>query len=63
MGSIIVVDKDVAKKIAAMGFKYEESIATNGYTLYKFIDTPELRQIITGKYADAQYTKINTVYC
>lgn len=63
MGSIIVVDKDVADKIAAMGFKYEESITTNGYTLYKFIDTPELRQTITSKYADTQYTKINTVYC
>ena len=63
MGCIVFVDKDVADKIATMGFKYEESITTNGYTLYKFIDTPELRNLISSKFANTQYTKVNTVCC
>lgn len=61
MGSITFIDKTEADKLFAMGFTYTTTKSTNNVEMYQFIDTPEIRKIISGNFSNAKFYVGKTV--
>ena len=62
IGTINFISKDKADELASMGFHYTEQRASANQVVYQFIDTPELRKAITGKFAKNEFFVNKTVY-
>ena len=48
MGTINFLSKEQADKLSALGFKYVEQKINSEQIIYSFIDTPEIRKIISS---------------
>ena len=62
MGTINFFDKNKADELAKMGFKYVEHKINANQVIYAFIDTPKLREAITGKFANNEFFVNKTMY-
>jgi len=61
-GTVDFISKDKADELASMGFKYKENKINANQVVYSFIDTPELRKAIAGKFASNEFFVNKTLY-
>ena len=62
MGTINILSKEQADKLSVLGFKYTEQKINSEQTVYSFIDTPEIRKIVSSQFAKNEFYISNTVY-
>lgn len=55
MGTINFFDKKKADELAELGFKYVEHKINAEQVIYSFVDTPKLREKLSGNYAKTEY--------
>ena len=51
MGTINFLSKEQADKLSALSFKYVEQKINSEQIVYSFIDTPEIRKIVSRQFA------------
>ena len=61
MGTINILSKEQADKLSVLGFKYTEQKINSEQTVYSFIDTPEIRKIVSSQFAKNDFHISNTV--
>ena len=61
MGTINILSKEQADKLSALGFNYTEQTINSEQTVYSFIDTPEIRKIVSSQFAKNEFYISNTV--
>ena len=61
MGTINILSKEQADKLSMLGFKYTEQKINSEQIVYAFIDTPEIRKIISSQFAKNDFYISNTV--
>lgn len=61
MGTIHILSKEQADKLSMLGFKYTEQKINSEQTVYSFIDTPEIRKIVSSQFAKNEFYINNTV--
>lgn len=61
MGTINILSKEQADKLSMLGFKYTEQKINSEQTVYSFIDTPEIRKIVSSQFAKNEFYISNTV--
>ena len=61
MGTINILSKEQADKLFVLGFKYTEQKINSEQTVYSFIDTPEIRKIVSSQFAQNEFYISNTV--
>ena len=61
-GVLNFFDKSKADELADMGFKYTKHIINDNQTIYSFIDTPKLREIIISRYDKCEYYSSKYLY-
>lgn len=61
MGTINILSKEQADKLSVLGFKYTEQKINSEQTVYSFIDTPEIRKIVSSQFAKNEFYISNTV--
>lgn len=61
MGTINVLSKEQADKLSALGFKYVEREINSEQIVYTFIDTPEIRKIVSNQSAKNDFYISNIV--
>ena len=61
MGSIIFLDKNKAEILKSKGFAYIKSTSSDGKELYKFIDTIEIRNILSSEFDKNDFIISRTV--
>ena len=61
-GTVDFISKDKADELASMGFHYTEHRINANQIVYQFVDTPELRKAITGKFANNEFFVNKTMY-
>ena len=61
MGTINFLSKEQADKLSALGFKYVEQKINSEQIVYSFIDTPEIRKIVSSQFAKNDFYIRNTV--
>lgn len=61
MGTINILSKEQADKLSMLGFKYTEQKINSEQTVYSFIDTPEIRKIVSSQFAQNEFYISNTV--
>ena len=61
MGTINFLSKEQADKLSALGFKYVEREINSEQIVYSFIDTPEIREIVSSQFAKNDFFIRNTV--
>lgn len=61
MGTINILSKEQADKLSVLGFKYTEQKINSEQTVYSFIDTPEIRKIVSSQFAQNEFYISNTV--
>lgn len=61
MGSIVFIDKDKADKLKAHGFNYTINKSTNGQNMYSFVDTIEIRKILSSEFDKNDFIISRTV--
>ena len=61
MGTINILSKEQADKLSVLGFKYTEQKINSEQTVYSFIDTPEIRKIVSTQFAKNEFYISNTV--
>lgn len=61
MGTINILSKEQADKLFVLGFKYTEQKINSEQTVYSFIDTPEIRKIVSSQFAKNEFYISNTV--
>lgn len=61
MGTINILSKEQADKLSMLGFKYTEQKINSEQTVYSFIDTPEIREIVSSQFAKNEFYISNTV--
>ena len=62
IGTVNFISKDKADELATMGFHYTEHRINANQIVYQFVDTPELRKAITGKFANNEFFVNKTMY-
>lgn len=62
MGTINFLSKEQADKLFALGFKYVEQKINSEQIIYSFIDTPEIRKIISSHFANNEFYVSKTVF-
>lgn len=61
MGTINFLSKEQADKLSALGFKYVEREINSEQIVYTFIDTPEIRKIVSNQFAKNDFYISNIV--
>lgn len=61
IGTINILSKDKADTLLSMGFKYTEQKIGNDRVVYSFIDTPEIRKIISSQFSSNEFYISKTV--
>ena len=61
MGTINFLSKEQADKLSALGFKYVEREINSEQIVYTFIDTPEIRKIVSSQFAKNDFYISNIV--
>ena len=61
MGTINILSKEQADKLSVLGFEYTEQKINSEQTVYSFIDTPEIRKIVSSQFAQNEFYISNTV--
>lgn len=62
MGTINILSKEQADKLAMLGFKYTEHKINSEQTVYSFIDTPEIRKVVLNQFAKNEFY-ISDIVC
>lgn len=62
MGTINFLSKEQADKLSALGFKYVEQKINYEQIVYSFIDTPEMRKIVSRQFAKNDFY-ISDIVC
>ena len=60
-GTINFINKEQADFLLSLGFRYTEQKVNSEQMIYSFIDTPEIRKVITGKFGKNDFYVSNTV--
>lgn len=60
-GTINFINKEQADILLSLGFRYTEQKINSEQMVYSFIDTPEIRKVITGKFEKNDFYVSNTV--
>ena len=61
MGTINFLSKEQADKLSVLGFKYVEQKINSEQIVYSFIDTPEIRKIVSSQFAKNDFYIRNIV--
>ena len=61
MGTINILSKEQADKLSMLGFKYTEHKINSEQTVYSFIDTPEIRKMVSSQFTKNEFYISNTV--
>lgn len=61
MGTINILSKEKADKLFALGFKYTKQKINSKQIVYAFIDTPEIRKIVSSQFKKNEFYISNTV--
>lgn len=62
MGTINFLSKEQADKLYTLGFKYVEQKINSEQIVYTFIDTPEIRKIVSRQFAKNDFY-ISDIVC
>lgn len=62
IGTINILSKEKADIISALGFKYTPHKVNSEQTVYSFIDTPEIRKVITKKFSNKDFYVCDSVF-
>ena len=60
-GTINFINKEQADFLLSLGFRYTEQKVNSEQVVYSFIDTPELRKTINGKFGNHDFYVSKTV--
>ena len=55
IGTINILSKEKADTLLSMGFKCTEQKINNNQVVYSFIDTPEIRNVISCQFAKNEF--------
>ena len=61
IGTINILSKEKADTLLSMGFKYTEQRINPEQVVYSFIDTPEIRKIVSCQFAKNEFYISKTV--
>ena len=61
IGEVIIMDKTKADTLLSLGFKYTEQRINPEQVVYSFIDTPEIRKVVSCQFAKNEFYISNTV--
>ena len=61
IGTINILSKEKADTLLSMGFKYTEQKINDNQVVYAFIDTPEIRKVVSCQFAKNEFYVSNTV--
>lgn len=61
IGTINILSKERADTLLTMGFKYTEQKIGNDRIVYSFIDTPEVRKVVSCQFEKNEFYISNTV--
>ena len=61
IGTINILSKEKADTLLSMGFKYTEQKVNDTQVVYSFIDTPEIRKVVSCQFAKNEFYVSNTV--
>ena len=61
IGTINILSKEKADTLLSMGFKYTEQKINDNQVVYSFIDTPEIRKIVSCQFAKNEFYISKTV--
>ena len=56
-----ILSKEKADTLLSMGFKYTEQRINPEQVVYSFIDTPEIRKVVSCQFAKNEFYISNTV--
>lgn len=62
MGTINILSKEKADMISVFGFKYIPHKINSEQTVYSFIDTPEIRKVISKEFSKNDFFVENSVF-
>lgn len=61
IGTINILSKEKADTLLSMGFKYTEQKINDNQVIYSFIDTPEIRKVVSCQFAKNEFYISKTV--
>ena len=61
IGTINILAKEKADTLLSMGFKYTEQKINDNQVVYSFIDTPEIRKVVSCQFAKNEFYVSKTV--
>ena len=61
IGTINILSKEKADTLLSMGFKYTEQKVNDTQVVYSFIDTPEIRKVVSCQFAKNEFYVSKTV--
>lgn len=61
IGTINILSKEKADTLLSMGFKYTEQKIGDNQVVYSFIDTPEIRTVVSCQFAKNEFYISKTV--
>lgn len=61
IGTINILSKEKADTLLSLGFKYTEQRINPEQVVYSFIDTPELRKLVSCQFANNEFYVSKTV--
>ena len=61
IGTINILSKEKADTLLSMGFKYTEQKINDNQVVYSFIDTPEIRKVVSCQFAKNEFYISKTV--
>ena len=61
IGTINILSKEKADTLLSMGFKYTEQKINDNQVVYAFIDTPEIRKVVSCQFAKNEFYISKTV--
>ena len=61
IGTITLLSKEKADTLLSMGFKYTEQKVNDTQVVYSFIDTPEIRKVVSCQFAKNEFYISKTV--
>ena len=61
IGTINILSKEKADTLLSMGFKYTEQKINDTQVVYAFIDTPEIRKVVSCQFAKNEFYISKTV--
>ena len=61
IGTINILSKEKADTLLSMGFKYTEQKINDNQVVYVFIDTPEIRKVVSCQFAKNEFYISKTV--